>query len=231
MKHRLTLAGLLLTAGALIAAAPQQGSPTKEALQELQEYIGGWKGSGTSERDKSAIWKENADWGWRFKGDDAWFAVSFKDSKFYKTGELRYLADKMVFELTITDKADKKLVFTGTLKKGYLTLERMDADTKETQQIKINTAAGGDRLIVNYAIKPENRTVFNKEWQIAFNREGTSIAGGKKGPECVVTGGLGTMTVSYKGQTYYVCCTGCRDAFNENPAKIIKEYEDRKKKG
>jgi len=33
------------------------------------------------------------------------------------------------------------------------------------------------------------------------------------------------------GQTYYVCCGGCRDAFNENPAQIIKEYLAKKKKG
>jgi YHS domain-containing protein len=39
------------------------------------------------------------------------------------------------------------------------------------------------------------------------------------------------MQVSYMGQTYYVCCSGCRDAFNENPAKIIAEYKARKKAG
>ena len=33
------------------------------------------------------------------------------------------------------------------------------------------------------------------------------------------------------GQTYYVCCTGCRDAFNENPEKIMKEFFARKKSG
>jgi YHS domain-containing protein len=33
------------------------------------------------------------------------------------------------------------------------------------------------------------------------------------------------------GMTYYVCCTGCRDAFNENPSKIIAEYKARKAAG
>ena len=55
-------------------------------------------------------------------------------------------------------------------------------------------------------------------------------AGGKK-PECCVTGGLGTSQVTYMGQTYWVCCTGCRDAFNENPAKVIADYMKKKKKG
>ena len=51
-----------------------------------------------------------------------------------------------------------------------------------------------------------------------------------KGPECIVSGGLGTMAVSHKGKTYYVCCSGCRDAFNEEPEKYIKEYEEARRK-
>ena len=38
------------------------------------------------------------------------------------------------------------------------------------------------------------------------------------------------MTTSYKGKTYYFCCTGCRDAFKDNPEKYIKEFEARKAK-
>jgi YHS domain-containing protein len=38
------------------------------------------------------------------------------------------------------------------------------------------------------------------------------------------------MRVSYKGKTYYVCCTGCRDAFNDDPVKYIGEFEESKKK-
>ena len=157
MKYHLCLSGLLLTVACYVAGA-SQGGPSKEALQELQEYIGDWKGNGTSERDKTAIWKELAGWSWKFKGDDSWMTVEFKDSKWYKSGELRYLADKKVYELTLTDKTDKAQVFQGTLKKGYLTLERVDPASKATQQLKINTASGGDRLVITYAVKPENRT-------------------------------------------------------------------------
>ena len=33
----------------------------------------------------------------------------------------------------------------------------------------------------------------------------------------------------YKGETFWVCCSGCRDAFNENPEKFIKEFKAKKK--
>jgi YHS domain-containing protein len=32
----------------------------------------------------------------------------------------------------------------------------------------------------------------------------------------------------HKGETYYVCCSGCRDAFNENPEKYITEFKAKK---
>jgi YHS domain-containing protein len=37
-----------------------------------------------------------------------------------------------------------------------------------------------------------------------------------------VSGGAANIAVSYKGKTYYVCCTGCKDEFNANPEKYTK---------
>jgi hypothetical protein len=54
------------------------------------------------------------------------------------------------------------------------------------------------------------------------------FAAGDARPECVVSGGLGTMAISYQGKTYHVCCSGCRDAFKDEPEKYIKEFEERK---
>src|ERR1700677_3542910 len=130
MKHRIVLGGLLLTAACYAATPGGDTSAAKEALQELQEYVGGWKGNGTSERDKTAIWKENMGWSWRFKGDDCWLALEVKDGKLFKAGELHYLPAKKVFQLKMTDKNDKAQVFEGTIKKNYLTVERVDPDTK-----------------------------------------------------------------------------------------------------
>jgi hypothetical protein len=224
--------GLLLATLVLLtrADAGGQSSDVKEALQGLQDYIGGWKGNGTSEKDKSEIWKENAVWTWRFKDKDVFLSVEMKDSKLFKSGTLRFLPDKEKYQLTLVDKKDKKQVYEGELKKSGLLLEGQDADTKATNQIKLNTAGGGIRLVLTLSTKPEGRTLFNKQFQISYTKEGENFGAAAKKNECVVTGGLGTMAVTYMGQTYYVCCSGCRDAFNENPAKIIKEYLARKKK-
>jgi hypothetical protein len=224
----------LLSSGFLLqfdATAADKEADSKEALQALQDYIGGWKGNGTSDKDRSEIWKETANWGWRFKGNNAALVVEMKQGKLFKAGTLRYLPAKEKYQLTLVDKNDKTQVYEGDLKKGTLTLDGPDPDGKSMRRIKVNTAGGGIRLVWTLYNKPENRTVYNKQFQISYTKEGESFGATAKKNECVVTGGLGTMTVSYMGQTYYVCCSGCRDAFNENPAKIIKEYLARKKRG
>jgi YHS domain-containing protein len=57
---------------------------------------------------------------------------------------------------------------------------------------------------------------------MAGNKEGESLGATAKKPECIVTGGAATIKVSYMGKEYFVCCSGCRDAFNETPEKFIK---------
>ena len=37
------------------------------------------------------------------------------------------------------------------------------------------------------------------------------------------------MQVSYKGKSYYVCCSGCRNLFSENPEAILAEAAERQK--
>ena len=94
----------------------KDAATVKDALQALQDYIGTWKGSGTSERNKSEIWNEKVAWSWRFKGQDAWLTLDFgKGGKVYKSGEIHYLLDKKVYEMTLVDVKDKKQVFEGRL--------------------------------------------------------------------------------------------------------------------
>lgn len=227
---RLLVSGLVMLAMAVPAMqAGDDDNPAKEALQALNEFVGAWKGAG-SNLSKSENWTEDLAWSWKFKGDDAWLTVQFKSGKDLSKGELRFLPEKKKYQLTAFDKKDNKEVFEGVLKKGYLTLDRVDSKSGDTMRLTMNVAGGGVRFIYSMQRKRKGTTIFSKLYQVDFNKEGESLAGGAKEKECVVTGGKGTIPVSYMGKTYYVCCSGCRDAFNENPAKIIKEYEERKKK-
>jgi hypothetical protein len=236
--HRLmTSAVAVALAVLLLPALAADGTPkdAKEALQVFNDYIGTWKGSGGPDKLKLSpsdpIWNETIEWGWKFKGKDCWIALDFKGSKRYKSGDLRWLPDKKQYELTLVDLKDQKLVFLGQVEEPYFTAERVDPVTKEIQQLKMSVFADGARLTYRYAYKAPGKTLFTKDIAVSATKEGLSLGSAQKKNECVVTGGLGTMAVSYKGMTYYVCCSGCRDAFNEDPEKIIAEYLAKKKAG
>jgi hypothetical protein len=238
MKRFVALAFLMVLFALAIPTLADDKADTssaKEALKELQEYIGGWKGNGGPDKPRPSprdpVWSETVSWSWRFKGDDAWMSMTVKDGKIFKSGELRFLSKKKVYELTMITKEDKKQVFEGKIERDILKLERIDPDTKATQQITMNTAAEGDRFIYHVAHKDEGRTIWKKDYMVACTREGVSLGKVDKKNECIVSGGLGTMPISYKGETYYVCCSGCRDAFMENPEKYVKEFKEKKAKG
>jgi hypothetical protein len=227
----LSIPCLLPLAEAGKKAKKSDADDPKEALQAVQEFIGGWKGQASSK--KGQFWKEGSNWGWRFKGKDVFLTVEMDNGQLFKKGELRFLPDKEKYQLTLADKAGMKRVYEGELKKNVLVVERTDPDSGDTEQVKLATAGGGDRLVYTFLVRPEGRTMYNQTYQVAMTKEGVTFGteAGSKKPECIVTGGLGTMQVSFMGQSYYVCCSGCRDAFNENPAKMIAEYKAKKKKG
>ncbi len=232
MLMRRTLAAIVLV-GLAAAPAGDSESSAKAALQALNDFIGDWNGSGAPEKKRPEpreTWSETVSWSWRFKGDVAWLVLAVKNGRHWKGGELRYDVDKKVYEFTASGKDGKKALFTGELRDGYLTLDRVDPATKDTERLTMNTAGDGVRFIYRASHKPDGRTLFTKDYQVACTRQGESLAAAQRKVECVVTGGLGTSPVTYKGQTYYVCCSGCRDAFNDNPEKYIKEFEKKKQK-
>ncbi len=239
MKQLTTILTILLYLH-VASADDKPPKPTpREALKPFNDLIGGWKATGepegTPQEKQRGFWKETVNWGWKFKGDDAWIVLSIKDGKHFKSGELRYLPDKERYQLSMNAKdakaGDKPLVFEGELtnKGRSLVVERTDDKTKQSQRITINLV-GDIRFVYLFEHKPPTRKQFIRDYMVAATKEGESFGPAEKKPECVVTGGLGTSTVMHKGVTYYLCCTGCRDAFLENPEKFIKEFMDRKAK-
>ncbi|HEY8503979.1 MAG TPA: TRASH domain-containing protein [Gemmataceae bacterium] len=224
----------LIAPPAAAADAPDRDK-VRAALRELNEYIGKWEGSGGPPPGRPAkpgeVWKESLDWGWKFgEGGDAWLVFRTQGGRHFSAGELRYLPDRKLYQLTVTDPADGKRVFEGAFTRGRLELFHVDPATKDRQRLTLSTNNQGARFIYEYAVQPNGRGVPRRVFMVQLTREGQSLAARGPKRECVVTGGLGTIAVSHNGKTYYVCCSGCADAFKEDPEGILKEYEARKRK-
>jgi hypothetical protein len=218
----------------LLAAAPAAKKSPREALQAFNDLIGSWKGTGAPEGNQAAkqrgFWSEKITWTWQFKGDDAWLNVVFDKSKHFTSGQMRSVPATDLYQLSLATPDKSKLDFTGGMKEHVLTLEREEAATKEKQRL-VFTFLHSNRFLYRYEVKGPERPLFNRLYQVGATKEGEPFAGPSDGrPECVVSGGLGKIPVTYKGETYYVCCSGCRDAFKESPDKYIKEYKERKAK-
>ena len=57
---------------------------------------------------------------------------------------------------------------------------------------------------------------------IQYTKKGVPFVRNEQ-PKCIVTGGSGTIEVSYQGKTYVVCCNSCRKEFLREPAKTLTE--------
>jgi hypothetical protein len=232
MKRLAAFVAVLCVLGLVRAADAPAKKNAKAGLQELNVLIGSWKGTGTPEgtqaEKQKGFWIETVDWEWQFKGDDAWLVMSITKGKHFTGGELRYLPAQNRYELKMQTVGKDTLVFTGPLEKQRLLLERTDEKTKETQRLVLSLLHD-NRHLYHLESGSGERPFFKKLYQVGCTREGVSFAAGDNKPECVVSGGLGTMQVSYKGKTYYVCCTGCRDAFKDDPEKYIAEFEAKQK--
>lgn len=206
---------------------PEDLAKTKKALQEVQDFIGLWNLEGTQKAGgKTEAWKEKVNWGWKFKDGDSWITVQFGEEgkgKQFTTGELKYSLEKKKYILTLMGADKTEQVFEGDVAKtGGLKLERKDAKTSDVYRMTLNTLADGIRFQVKYEKQDGGKGLFAKVFDMNGNKDGESFAGGSKKPECIVSGGAASIMVSYKGKTYYVCCTGCRDEFNANPEKYVK---------
>ena len=222
---------LFVVAGGPLAGSVQsQPTTPKQALRAFQDLIGTWRGAGnpegTREEKQKGFWTETLSWEWQFKDKDVWLKVDFQNGKYFKHGELRYLMAKEHYQLTLTTADKKTLVFTGPLKDRRLTLERTDDQAQESQRVVV-TLLHSNRFLYRYEVKPEGKPLYTTRFQVGATKEGVPFAtAGSVRPECVVSGGLGTMPVMHNGKTYYVCCSGCRDAFRDEPDKYIREFEE-----
>jgi hypothetical protein len=217
------------------APKPELPKTAKDALQPFNVLVGSWRGSGvpegTKEEREAGAWSETAEWVWQFKEQDAWLAVSFAKGKYFSKGELRYTPEKdqVRFTLKLTTPDKSTATFVGSLvekdKVQVLALDRTDGPAGEEQRL-VFSLLHHNRHLYRLETRPAGTTVsFTKKWQVGATKEGVPFADVPKGPECIVSGGVGTIKVTYKGKDYWVCCTGCRDAFKDDPEKFIKEAE------
>jgi YHS domain-containing protein len=204
----------------------------KAKLAPLQDFVGEWKGMGQRERGKSeGGWIEKSSWAWKFGDDSAAIAFESGDAKYLADGALRPTKNDGEYELTI-HAPDEKLSakYVGKLADGKLVLETDKPVEGLPVRISLRLLAEGKRLVALYEVKSKSSDRYVRLAEVGYTRVGSGFGAGSQGPECLITGGFGSMQVMYEGKTYFVCCTGCKDYFDEDPKRAVEEYLARKEK-
>lgn len=204
----------------------------KAALIALQPLVGAWKGAGQPKRGSTdGAWVEEGDWSWKFTADSAALHWTSRMGKYAGEATLRPGAKTGEYELEVKPSADSApIVYSGALAAdGPLTLSVAEPPAGQPHRITLRTVARGDRLVTLYERRSSIGQGFTRLAEVGYTRKGSQFGKGASFPECVVTGGYGTMTVMFEGKSYYVCCTGCRDIFEMDPAGTLAEYKARKK--
>lgn len=229
-------ATLVLALTAAAADAPGGGRRAdQEALKAYASLVGDWRGAGQVERGRTkGAWTESAQWAWALSSETAALGVEVDKGKHLKSGRLKPggTPGTFRFEAILPDGSTRSYSGKPASASGsklVLTAEGTPGTDATTTPRRITiTPLHDTRLIVLLEGQDPDRKTFFRLGEVGYTRRGVSFAAGDSSPVCIVTEGRGTTPVSYKGKTYFVCCSGCKDLFNDDPEGVLAEAEARR---
>lgn len=228
------------------ANSEQQHLDIMKNLKPLQVMLGAWRGTTRKEYGISKA-VDNHEWIWDLQTDPQQPALTLTSDKspYLKAARLTWLPSTAKFQLKATnldgvareyigDYTDPVHEIVGPDDKMHrvfrLELTETEASAEkaggETWQVAF-VQQQNDRYLLEID-KRRGKAAFRRYDTVSTQREGTSFAlndsdYGEK--TCIISQGLGTIAVSYKGKSYWVCCTGCKAAFEAEPETWIARAE------
>jgi YHS domain-containing protein len=211
--------------------APAPARSEREALKPFADLAGDWKGTGQPIRGSARnAWRESIRWVWSIQRQDAALVGEVAGGRYVRRltikpapGPGRYL-----LELVQSDGSIHQFHGKAESTPNRWSFERAcPADSSDRVQPPITRItmslphASRQVLLLQTQATPEAGP--ERLAEIGYTREGVPFAQGDAYPECIVTGGRGTIAVSHKGQTYHVCCSGCKEAFEADPESFLSD--------
>lgn len=230
--------------GSTASSKPHSINDVIAALKPLQIVMGKWEGV-----FKNGGVGETHDWVWDLQTDKKYpaLAVSAPDGNFFTKARITYDPASSKFRMETVDKEKVVRKFEGGWEEEPAEVPADDGKSfYRTFKLKLTEVANKDlshrweyvfsqqnnnryQLYASRAAGSSSR--FALRDVLGSQRSGTSFAQsdddyGER--TCIISQGLGTISVSYQGKSYYVCCTGCKAAFEDDPEMWIARFEEMK---
>lgn len=219
----------------------------KAALQPLQIIVGKW--NALSNRPPKQGFKGNNvfQWQWDYskKSQPALKMTSDESNPHVNTARMSFSVAEQQFTLNTVNKDGEERNFLGKFTMDVVDVPSDDDPdrTERMYKLEFNETSPADesdqwQIVFNQVENNDFRLEFAKMRSgrsyrfdtVKNQRDGTSFA--KRADDygdrtCVVSQGLGTETVKDpdSGKTYWVCCSGCKAAFEDDPAYWIAKFE------
>lgn len=220
----------------------EQLNAVREALRPFQILLGDWKGLSQKAVTDRPLWAYD----WVSDPKSPGMKMTSDTGAYIRNGRLTYLPESDQFEFKATDPTGAQRTFRGTFTEPVRDVAGDEKKLQRTYKLQLTEAepnAAGEQWRVTFNQQENNRYIlevdrkrgngsFSRVDTVHTQREGTSFAlsetdyGDKT---CIISQGLGTISVSYKGQSFWVCCSGCKAAFEDDPEKWIAKWEEKKK--
>ena len=198
------------------------------AFLPFQSMIGGWKGTAKPASNPLKGWSETHGWAWKFeKGKPVGLTLTLEGDKSLAKGSIAFDGASKKYKLDGVDPAGKPVAFVGSFGADgkTLTFDRVGATPEGKERIIVRPNSNKIRYTLQLERQEKGAPQYKGVISVGLTKEGETFAAGGGGadlPKCIMTGGAAGLTVSYMGKSYPVCCTGCRDEFNDNPEKYAK---------
>jgi len=232
----------VVTVSVLAAAGQQVESETGSAqqsdgthpglLKPFNSLVGSWRGMGQPKRgSRKGAWQEKTVCRWDFSGDQPSIRIDADQGRQFE--RLQLTADVDNKQLVLKQRIDDTTVRTyrGRIPDKWPAKIRLMTDPDEAGTVNRCTVEqlSDIRLVMLFESRVGLQSNYRRVAGIGYTRSGHKLAKGNGNQrECVVTGGQGSIAVQHMGKTWYVCCEGCRQAFDDAPDEIIADYLARK---
>ncbi|MBT4867304.1 MAG: hypothetical protein HON53_19555 [Planctomycetaceae bacterium] len=169
--------------------------------------------------------------------------MTTKTGGYLKEGRLTYLPDEEKFQFTVTENGGAELVFLGEyseephdvvdgvetkiVQRAFKLELKREADEPKHKLVKVVFNQLRNRRYLLELYDKRDRRFDTINTMMEGESFGVSEDYGEK--ECIISQGLGTISIPYKGKTYWVCCSGCKAEFDADPDKWIAKYAALKK--
>jgi hypothetical protein len=222
---------------------------TLAALQPFQVLLGDWSWGTRKTFGDFSKTGEDLKWIWDFQSQPNQPALkgASDGNPYFQKVWITWLPDDETFQLTgktpegevrilrgtWTDDGEPREVSDGKKLQHTYKLQLTQVSPNEGEQWQVTVSQlDNNQYLMTLARRPASGKQFAQVDVVRQQRLGTSFAvvnSDNPGPKCIISGGLGTMQVEYKGKSYPVCCSGCAAAFKDDPERWLARLAEKEK--